>query len=96
MVGVNDSNNAEAGKLNEPLVGVSQTVTDGGPHSAYHWEVLSRYVTAAVRGGLKGRSLNGDGEEVEVIQEGSKTAFSHNRTWKLLRYLLQRLQNKLI
>ena len=83
MVGVNDPYNAETGELNQPLVGIPQAVANGGPYSTYHREMLSRDVTAAIRGSLKGCPLDGNREKVEVVQEGSKAALSDNRAWEL-------------
>jgi len=54
--------------------------------------MLNRNIAATIRRRLEGSPLNGNREEVEVIEEGGKTTFPHDRTWEFLRYFFQCLE----
>lgn len=70
IVGVDDADDAQAGIFHKTLVSITQAIPYDRPNAANHREVLRRHISATVRGSLKSRPLDCDGEEVEVIEQG--------------------------
>ena len=68
MVGIDDADYTRTRKFNKALVRITETVTNNGPHPLDHGEMIGGDVAAAIRCGLNGSALNGDGEKVEVAQ----------------------------
>jgi len=68
MVGIDDADYTQASKFNKALIRITEAVTNYGPHALDHREVIGGDVSTAIRCGLNGSALNGDGEKVEVAQ----------------------------